>query len=209
MAPLPPVPNAIKVQLGWYIDNNDRVENVLHFLVSGGPPSSGTCAALAADIQAAQITEFKASTHTSNGIMPCTVTDISSGSGLQGVGGTATGGSLSGSYNGASVAMVINHHIARRYRGGKPRSYLPLGNQGALSTPGQWISSYVTTQTTNWANFITTCLASSSGGVSISAFVSVSYFHSGSVRVTPVVDTVLQSTARQQIGSQRRRIKGA
>lgn len=33
MAPLPPVSNAIKAQLGWFIDNNARVENVLHFLV--------------------------------------------------------------------------------------------------------------------------------------------------------------------------------
>ncbi len=209
MAPLPPVPNAVKVQLGWYVGGNSRVENVLHFLVSGGPPSSATCAALAADIQAAQITEFKAQTHTANGIMPCTLTDISSGSGLQGVGGTATGGSLSGSYNSAQTAIVINHHVARRYRGGKPRSYLPLGNQGALTTPGEWLNSFVTGITTDWASFITTCLAASSGGVSISSFVSISYFHAGAVRATPVVDTILQSTARQQVGSQRRRIKGA
>lgn len=209
MAPLPPVPNGIKAQIGWYIDNNDRVENVLHFLVSNGPPSAAVCAALAADFQAAQITQFGAVTHTSNGIMPCTVTDISSGSGLQGVGGAAQGGSLSGSYNSAQTAMVLNHHIARRYRGGKPRSYLPVGNQGDLSTPGQWGSSFVTSITTKWANFITSCLAASSGGVSVSSFVSISYFHAGAVRSTPVVDPILQSTARQTVGSQRRRIKGA
>lgn len=209
MAPLPPVSNAIKAQLGWFIDNNARVENVLHFLVSGGPPSASVCAALAADFQAAQISQFSSVTHTTNGFEPCTVTDISSTSGAQGTGGTQQGGAMTGSYNVAQTALVMNHHIARRYRGGKPRTYLPVGNQASLLTPGQWSASFCTSIATKWANFITSCLAATSGGVSVTSFVSVSYYLHGSLRGTPVTDQVITSTARQTVGSQRRRIKGA
>lgn len=209
MAALPPVPGCIKAQIGWYIGGNARAENVLHFMVSGGPPSASALAGLAAIIQAAQVTEFKSSTSTANGIESCTCTDISSTSGAQGVGGTVTGGSLTGGYNSAATSMVINHHVSQRYRGGKPRSYLPLGNQANLSTPGQWTNTFATNMTTNWASFITQCLAATSGGVAITSFVAVSYYHAGAVRSTPVTYTINNSTARQQVGSQRRRIKGA
>lgn len=201
--------NTIKANLGWYINNNANVENVLHFTVGGGPPSASQCAALAADFQAAQLTYLKPLVNTENGCEPCTVTDISSSSGAQGVGGTQTGGSESGSFNSAQTCVCVNHHIAQRYRGGKPRSYLPLGNQGALLTPGQWSSTFLTAVNTAWADFITNCLAATTGGVSVTAFVAVSYYHAKAVRATPVTYPVVNSTARQTVSSQRRRIKGA
>jgi hypothetical protein len=209
MTPLPPVANTLKCQLGWYIDNNDRVENVLHFTYTGGTPSAGNCAGFAADFQASQITNLKPYTHTVNGIETCTVTDIGSTTGAQGTGGTVTGGSMTGSYLPAQTAMVVNHHISQRYRGGKPRSYLPLGNQASLLTPGQWTSSFVTNISTAWATFMTTCLAATVGGITLTNFVAVSYIHAGSVRGTPVTYPIINTTARQTVGSQRRRIKGA
>lgn len=210
MPALPPVANCIKAQQNWHVGNNLRAENVLHFQVSGGPPSATVCAALAADIQAAFVTAWKTLTHPSVSIGPCTVTDISSLTGAQGTGGATTDGTLASSHElSASACLVINHQIARRYRGGKPRSYLPVYASEELATPGTWSATNVSGGTTAWSSMMTSILAATSGGVAITAFVCVSYYAGHSLRGTPLVETVQASFARQQVGSQRRRLKGA
>lgn len=207
---LPPVPNTIKVQQGWHVGNNVRAENVLHFEVSGGPPSATVCAALAADIAGQFVTSWKSLTHPSNSIGTCTVTDISSTSGLSGVGGTVTAGTLASSHVLiASSSVVMNHQIARRYRGGHPRSYLPVYASEELQSPGTWSATNVSGANSTWASMITAILAFSSGGVSISSFVCVSYYAGGALRATPLVETITSSLASSKVGSQRRRIKGA
>jgi hypothetical protein len=205
MPALPPVPNVIKAQLGWVLDLNDSAMAVLHFRYTGGPPAAPDCAAIAADIQAAAITNFRGQMVNLNKVGECRVVDIASNTGHEGVGGTASAGTKAGNPNPASTCLVMNHHIARRYRGGKPRTYLPVGVNADLNSTGTWLGAFQTTMTTAWSNFITTCLAASSGGTSLTDFVSVSYYGPSGVRPSPVVDVVFQSTARQRLGTQRRR----
>lgn len=210
MPPLPVVANVLKAQQGWHVGNNIRAENVLHFQYSGGPPTATACAALAADIQAAFVTAWKTLTHPSNSIGTCTVTDIASTTGAQGTGGAVTAGTLTSSHElTASAAFVMNHQIARRYRGGKPRTYLPVYASEELLTPGTWTATNVTGGASAWSTMMTTILSSSSGGVTLTAFVCVSYFTGGSLRGTPLVEVVQQSVGRTTVGSQRRRLKGA
>lgn len=209
MAPLPPVPDVIKASLNWQIQGNHTAESILHFVYAGGPPSSSVCSALAADIQAAAVSNLKALLPIGTLLGQCTVLDLASATGAQGVGGTATAGTRSGQPLVASTCVVMNHSIARRYRGGKPRSYCPFGIATDPQTAGTWQAGFLTTVNTAWSTFITTALAAASGGVTLTEFASVSYYHAKVLRTTPVVDPITQSLARTRIGTQRRRNKTA
>jgi hypothetical protein len=209
MPPLPPVPGVLKYTQNWQISNNLKAASIFHFSYSGGPPSGATCAALAAIFQAAFITTLKTQFPATTSFGQGTVLDLASSSGAQGSGGTVTAGTRVGTEFPANVAMVINHSIARRYRGGKPRSYLPLGVATDNLTAGLFTSGFTAGITTDFGNWITDCLAASSGGVTIPAHVNVSYYLNGALRPSPIVDTITASTARQRIGSQRRRLKTA
>lgn len=209
MAPLPPVANVVKATFDWHVGSNVGAQNILHFQYSGGHPSASDCSSLAATFQAALVSELKGYLHTSNSIGQCTVQDIDSNTGAEGFGGTVTAGTLSGSYLGASICAVMNHSIARRYRGGKPRSYLPLGSSSEAATAGTWVGGMVTSVSADFEDFITSCLAATAGTTDITHFVSVSYYFNKALRTTPVVDVISQSALRTRMGSQRRRLKTA
>lgn len=209
MPPLPPASNVMKYTQSWILENNLKAESIMYFQYAGGTPSTSDCQAFASDIQASAVTNFK--THMSNQsqVGLGTVLDIGSTSGHEGQGGTSTAGTLSTLYNPASTCIVVNHQIARRYRGGKPRTYAPFGTANELQTQGTWTPTFVGQISTAWSNFITTALAATSSGITLSAYVNVSYYHAGALRSTPVVDPIVLSLGRQRIGTQRRRNKTA
>lgn len=209
MPPLPPVADVIKVTQSWICGNNVKAESIFHFQYSGGPPLAADCSALAADIQAASVTELAPLMNADYKVGLVTVLDIASNTGAQGFGGSVTAGTNAGSPLAANTAIVVNHAIARRYRGGKPRTYIPPGSISEISTVGQWSSTFQTLVNTNFASWKTTCLAATHGGVSLTAFGTVSYFTGGAPRTTPVFEPSSQSLCRLQVGSQRRRTKGA
>lgn len=209
MPALPVVANCLKYTQNYHISNNLTAASIHHFIYSGGPPTAADCAALAATFQAAFITrtinQFPGTTSIGQG----TVLDIASHTGAQGSGGSVTAGTRAGAEFPANVAVVINHTIARRYRGGKPRTYVPAQVATDNASAGLWNAGIVTNWTTQWANWITDCLAATHGGVSITQYVNVSYFLNGALRSTPQVDQITSSACRTRIGSQRRRLKTA
>lgn len=209
MAPLPPVASVVKCNLNWQIDNNLTAESILYFSYTGSAPSTSACIAIAATVQGAAVTDMKALLNSSNFIGQATILDLATSSGASGAGGTATVGTRSGAGNVASACMVFNHAIARRYRGGKPRTYAPFGVDGDLSTGGVWTTGFQTSCSSSFSNFITNALTASSGGCSLSEHVNVSYYHAKALRATPVVDVITATTPRARIGSQRRRMRTA
>lgn len=209
MPALPPVTDTIKVSLSWILDQNLTAESILHFLYTGGHPSTSDCQGIAATIQAGAVTQFKPLMHPVNKVGLVTVLDIDSNTGSEGTAGTTTAGTKTGNSNPASAAVVMNHSIARRYRGGKPRSYAPFGTDVDQNTTGTWTTTLVGNANTAWSNFITDCLAATSGSTVVAQYISVSYFSGGSQRVTPVKDPIVQTLGRIRIGSQRRRLKTA
>jgi hypothetical protein len=209
MAPLPPVANTLKYTQGWHIGNNTTAESILHFTYTGGAPSAADCAALAVTFQGAAATDLKPQMHSANSVGLGTVLDIASNTGAFATAGSVTAGTLAGTHLTGATCVVMNHAIARHYRGGKPRTYAPLGEYEKLNTSGQWSTTFQTAVDSAWQSFITACLAASSGSTTISHFVNVSYYNNKAQRVTPVVDTINQSVMRLIVGTQRRRMATA
>jgi hypothetical protein len=122
----------------------------------------------------------------------------------------------------ASVAVVAQYHINRRYRGGHPRGYWPLFGGQNLATAGQWKATDMASLTTS-LNAHITAIKAITAGVTVGNQCAVSYYAPGAwvnaanskpkwlapYRNPPLVDDVSQVTINPKPGSQRRRVRKA
>lgn len=130
-------------------------------------------------------------------------------------------GTRSGVVLPAETSVVISGKISRRYRGGHPRNYWPMGVQGDLANRRAWGSSFLSTVSTDYGDFIAGVVAAVwSGGVSL-ALVNVGYYKgftnvdgpTGRARAKsvlnpdgPTVDLITSTIPQPSVGTQRRRI---
>jgi hypothetical protein len=222
MTPLPFVAGVIRVDL-IHKFGEDANAGSRFFLGYTGTPTQAQMTQLASNVN----TEWQSKLQT---LAPGTVTlsevvctDLASGAGLVGVQlpsgstGSRTGATLTG-----ETALVANFKIGARYRGGKPRNYLPLGVAADLADPQTWTNAFLSSANTNVPNFYTG-IAALSSQPTITGHVAVSYYLGGTwiqhqpsgaykfhptLRATPVVYPVVGYTVRVRPGSQRRRMLG-
>jgi len=219
MTPLPPVPGAIKSNLHWAIEGNVLAENILHFAYTGGPPSAGDCAAIATELVSVASAHMNALVASSVAMNQAEVTDLSSDMGATAFGGVTWDGTRGTDLVPPGACAVASHQIARRYRGGHPRTYLPFGISSDIDTTGLWKAASVTAFYDGFQGFITALDGFSAGSTTLSGFVCISYFSGGvwtlfpsgaykripTKRSSPLVEPVLASSVNAVIGSQRRR----
>jgi hypothetical protein len=152
--PLPDTP-CIRVRLDYSQTDGFFGGNRLYFAYSGTAPTGAQCVALATYIQG---TEFGAQIRglfsAAWSLAEVDVLDIATTSGRGGSATTPVAGNRSGSAMPAQVAMGIEFNIAERYRGGKPRCYLPVGVDSDQQNPGQWTSTFTALCGTAWGDFI-------------------------------------------------------
>jgi hypothetical protein len=112
--------------------------------------------------------------------------------------------------------------IARRYRGGKPRTYLPMGDSGYLLNPQEWNTTFLGLAQAALNQIISDYAVTTVAGCSLGTLVNVSYYSGFTIRPSPpiagvrakniptvrtaaVVDAVTSWTAEAKLASQRRR----
>jgi hypothetical protein len=187
---------------------------------SGGAPSSGDLSSLASDVSSTWGTHIAPLVNSDESLHAVTITDLSSDTGAIGEWTGTVAGSRSGGELIASAAACVNHAIARRYRGGRPRTYLRCGTTAELVGTNEWATSFITAVNTGWAAWIAAVLAESGVGITLENIVNVSWYKGNTVfttptgrarniptlRGTPVVDNVTGSSTATKIGSQRRRL---
>ena len=223
MPALPDVPQVLKIQLHWTVEGDPLAMTVMHYHYTGGPPSPANCATMGGNFVSNAASAFSSIVHTAVGITKAMVTDLSSPTASQGEGGSPWGGSQGGSALPPGAAAVANYLIARRYRGGKPRNYFPLGGATDLDTTGLWLAASVTAWEAALVSFLTSNL-SAGAGCTLDRHVNVSYYHGSTVvtnpitgrarnvptlRPSPLVDTINGSSIAPFVGSQRRRNRDA
>lgn len=223
MAELPPVPQVLRADVTWHVDGDPAALTRLFLRYAGGPPSSAQCATMGASIVAGGSTAFSSLTVTTVGMSSCEVTDLTSPTSGQGAGGAQWSGADATNRLSPGACALFSHSIARRYRGGKPRHYLPIGDSSFVASTGLWTSSAVTGFNSAWSTWVTAILGSGAG-CSITNLVNVSYYQGftnvpyGSPtkyrrvptpRDVPVVDNITATVCKANIGSQRRRNRRA
>jgi uncharacterized protein (UPF0333 family) len=207
------------------LDYNDTPGNLsgnrFYISYAGAAPTAANCATIATDIATAWNTNLASLVSSSFSLAEVDVLDIATLTGLS--------GNWTGSHNGtdgsqfipANVATNIEFNIARRYRGGKPRIFLPPPGSDALQSVGFWTQNFIDEAQTGISAFFAAIAALSVGAVGVLAHVNLSYYtgfknitnSSGRERAVPqyrdsaLLDPITAYTVKNVVGSQRRRRK--
>lgn len=219
MPALPSVPSVLKAQF-QHTYGGVPAWTHMYFRYSGNAPAVADAAAIANSLKSAWTTNFAPQACTACSLVLVQVTDLSSPTGAQNVsGGAAVAGTLGAALT-ANDCVLVNGHIVRRYRGGKPRQYWPLGAVSAVANPQQWSTTFVNNVQAAYNAIQTAALAITWAGGNIASQVSVGYYHGFTVVTnpttgraknvpkplpTPNVDTIASSTVNSRIATQRRR----
>lgn len=217
----PPLPDVscLRVRLDWSNSDGFKGGNRLYWKYAGGAPTPGNCITLATDIASAVNTNLCSGIRGDWALTEVDVLDIST---LTGNSGQWTGnypGAGSGSLLPSSTAFNIEFGISRRYRGGKPRMFLPPPDETALANGGQWSDAQVAATQTSVIAFFAEIAGLSVGAVGALTHINLSYYSgftnitnsSGRERAVPkyrataLSDVVNSYAAKKTIGSQKRR----
>lgn len=221
MPALPSVANVIRSGFRFGQPAGEALGKVaLHFAFTGGPPSPANLVSIANDFMAATSTHLAPLMASEISWQDVTNTDLTSPTSAVGISTHATVPGTRGSGDNPSpLCVYTNYDLSRRYRGGHPKSFWPFGVASDQGSFNDWSSSLITAVDAAVPAFIAECLASTHGGVALTDWVMVSYFHgatpftepSGRVRMintlraTPLVDSLTYGFAQSVYGVQRRR----
>jgi hypothetical protein len=218
---LPSVSFVFKIALAWDVGTDANAITDLHWLYAGLPPTGTQVTTWCTNFNALTSAEWPIVLGSSTKYLGVAMTDLTSPTSAEGFAGTSVTGTRAGSPLGAGTALLIHYPIGRRYRGGKPRSYLPWGTSADLDTRNTWDPTPLGVFSTTWAAILNAVPAA--GPVGTAALVSqvnVSYYGppnrtiTGStgrvrtvstVRTTPIIDLISGFSASGKLASQRRR----
>jgi hypothetical protein len=219
--PTPPLPETpcIRARLIYNQESAKTAGNRLYFSYAGSAPAAADCTTLATDIAAAWSTHMASITYDGNSLNEVDVQDIATDSGAFGTWDGDDSGTRSGAFVPDNCAFNVEFDLSRRYRGGKPRVFLPAGVQGDLLDQSKWSVTFQGLVETAWSAFIAEIEALSVGAVGALAHVNISYYKGftnftqpsgrekavSKYRDTALVDTVVGYSYKQVVGSQRRR----
>jgi hypothetical protein len=222
MPALPDVPGVLRVTYLWNIGSDLSCTSRQYIAYTGTAPTNAVCGAIATAAYSAAAPAYTSYMSSERSIEGVEVVDLTSP--VSGVGAHTqhTPGAVAGAGLPAEVCVIVNAQVARRYRGGKPRVYLPLGQPADLLTPQLWQSASVASfQAAHNAATVGVSGTTFSGTV-VGSWVSVSYyagFHNtydpafplirgknvSNPRTVPLVDPILSYSVNAKVGSQRRR----
>lgn len=216
--PLPDVP-CVRCRLIYTQTDSFDAGSRFYLSYSGSAPSGANCATLASDIASAWSSDLAGQFTTNWVLTEVDVLDIATTSGLSGQWTGSHAGSNAGPILTAAAATNVEFGIARRYRGGKPRMFLPAASHNETVDPGHWSSAYTSGVQTAVGTFFTALEALSIGSMGTLQHVNLSYYHgftnitngSGRTRAVPKYkdtathDNVTGYFAKALIGSQKRR----
>ena len=217
---LPAAGNVVKVTLDWAFGNPDNVTSSFHMSYSGVGTDPADLTVIAVGVANAYDANLKSLCSTGITFDEVTVIDCSQSPGFAGSDTASVAGTRGGSIPTEATAVNLKLNIARRYRGGKPKMYLPFGVTSDLSNPAVWDSALLEAVDTQWAAFITALKAISGAALTLQEQVGVSYYEGYTERVNattgrpyyvakprdvPIIDPILSAQAQGRIAQQRRR----
>lgn len=225
MAALPDVPGVLRIDTRYGGGADVTASSRTFWSYSGTAPSNATCAAFAAFWDTTFETGFLGLMSDSSVFFGSTVTDLTTPTSGRGETSVAFAGTRGTTLIPFGAAAVIDMKIARRYRGGKPRIYLPLGIDTDLTGGFQWSPTFQGEVNGAWSGQLGTIAGHSISGTTIVTQVAVSYY-SGFTNVPygtptkyrrvpvlrvggPLVDLVTEGVCAAHVGSQRRRNQAA
>jgi hypothetical protein len=149
------------------------------------------------------------------------ITDLTSPTAAQAAVAVSHAGTRTGTNLAAGTAVLLGFPIARRYRGGKPRIYLPFFSSNDLASDNSWVTASVTGLVTAFGTFVGAIYTAVNVWGGGPQQVNVSYYEGFTVynpdpgvirakniptkRAVPLVDVVTSIVGNPRPASQRRR----
>jgi len=217
---LPPAPGIVKVTIPYTLLSSSSALNRFYIHYTGTPPTSGNLATFCDAVSAAWNTDLAPLCYSLITQQVVAAEDLSTATGAVAVGTTTHTGTRSGHPFASGTATIVEFKIARRYRGGKPKIFLPAGVSEDMVASGVWGGTYVSSVATDWAAFIAAVIGAGWAGAGTVTHANVSYYNGftsvqnpithrwknvPTLRGTPLVDTVTSYGVEAGMGSQRRR----
>lgn len=220
MPPLPDVSQVLKLEYDFSIWEDLFARCRQFWIYDGANPTDAQLNTFAATVFASVNTHLcpLAGTHVT--FTRLGVIDLTSS--------TAAIGEATGSHPGtrgttvltADVCALQSLHVARRYRGGHPRTYWPFGITTDLFDQQTWQDTFVTAAESGLASHETAIFGAGWSGATILQQVNVSYYagftvHTGTTgrarnvstpRATALIDPVTSTQVRKGIAVQRNRL---
>lgn len=221
MPALPDVPQVLRLDHFLTVGVDTQALCRLHCTYTGTPPDAGTCVGLAVQLFNHWTLEFPSLMGLDRQITGIGVTDLTSPTSGAGVEIASFAGSRVGTRLPAQTCALVNGHIARRYRGGKPRTYWPFGVAEDLTNDQQWQSGFPTAVTASMTSYNTLISGTVVSGTALGGLVSISYYRGFTPVVNPIsgrtrdvpnvrtgtipVDTIETFSTNPNVSTQRRR----
>lgn len=207
MPALPPVPGVIRLRL---LGVSDGVPSGSRFFLryTGGPPSNADVSSICGQFMtlwAAHILPLISAAYTLDQVVGEDLTSSTSASGAS-TNAPVAGGNSAGSFVPDSVCAVLSWTIARRYRGGKPRTYLgPL--RSSDFNDGRTLIASAALAFANAADLVLTNINTlTAGTTAVADLGTVSYYTARALRPVPLFEAFLSADMDLRPGSQRRRL---
>jgi hypothetical protein len=217
------VPVAGALEVAFTINDTGSIDAGSRFFLAytGTPPSVGDLNSLSSDTSGYWSATVNAVTRETESLRKVVITDLSADDAARGTWEGDYAGTLSaGDPLPSGTAACLNHTIARRYRGGKPKTFLRCGDTSYLSGTNEWTTGAATAILTQWQAWIADILAVSDIGITLTNIINISYvdgftaFETPSgryknlpvYRTTPRIDTISDTAVAVKLGSQRRRL---
>jgi hypothetical protein len=220
---IPPLPDVPCIRVRCIFNKGAVGEGGVHFYLSytGSAPTGANCTTLAGDISTAWASHISPLHAAYYALEEVDVLDIATTSGLSGQDLTVHNGSRAGTALPVQCALNVEFGVARRYRGGKPRFYLPPMCEADLIDQGHYDPSILSGISTAVGAFFSQIEALSIGSLGTLAHVNLSYYHGYETssppwrgpgfkyppkyRATALHDVVTSYSAKGVVGSQKRR----
>jgi hypothetical protein len=184
--PLPAVPNVIRVTHQFTLGTDLNATTRFHWSYSGTPPSNATCATFATSLMGLAGAHLASLLSSENTLDSISVQDLSSSSGGFGIDTTSIAGTRAEGTLPAGTAVLLSGPIARRYRGGKPRTYWPFGTSTDLLTANQWTTAAQADFINGLSAYESDFDGQTSGGCTIGELVNVSYYEGFTSVLNPI-----------------------
>lgn len=221
MPALPPVPQTLRIAYDWTIDEDMKAVCREYYRYSGPGASAAGLATLAGNIHSSYVTNLAPLFHSSRVLNSVQITDLTSATAPE---GGATGdapGTRAGTKLPASAAVLQSQEISRRYRGGHPRTYWPMGVEDDMFDSQTWKNNFCRVEVQNGLNaHFTDWSTDLVPGIDFVENVNISYYegftvHTGTTgrarnvstpRLAPLVDVVQGFIIRLAIAQIRKRL---
>ncbi len=189
---------------------------------SAGPPSTADLVSLAGHIATLFSADIGMYLSADYSLVKVIAIDLANPDTVEGVSVVDNAGTLAGATVGLSQCVALTFLPDMRYRGSRPKAFLPLGVDASQSTGQTWSSAFRTDVEAAWGSFQTDVAGSVAGATVLGGQVGVFYTgppyrvvtspttgrgrNFGTPRTPPLVKDILGVVANPKIASQRRRL---